>query len=350
MKKTGLIIFTFIAALKVSHAQTTWGESGSRTDNRDDAGLQGNAGAISGFYQTYNPVNFPGGASNWWHLLDVRHSNPGNNYAMQFAGAFYDQDLYFRKTSNNPAQAWSKVIMATNGKVGIGTGAPAALLDVGADVSNGTLATVFGRMPEGNTQGAGTFLGVRGYETQFQNYEGKSFSIEHSFYGIVNSSVNFFRGGGMNGGFLTFNTYDNSERMRITPSGDVAIGTQDSKGYKLAVNGSTIAASVTVKMYNAWPDYVFRQAYRLPALPELETYIDQNHHLPEMPSETEVAKEGLNLGEMNRLLVKKVEELTLYLIKQAKTDGSLQKQLQAQQGEINLLKQNLKARKASGKR
>lgn len=138
--------------------------------------------------------------------------------------------------------------------------------------------------------------------------------------------------------------------MRITPAGDVAVGTQDFKGYKLAVNGSAIAASVTVKMYNAWPDYIFGATYRLPALPELETYIDYNHHLPEIPSENEVAKEGLNLGEMNRLLVKKVEELTLYLIKQAKTDDLVQKQLQAQQGEINLLKQKLKTKKASVKR
>lgn len=201
MKKTSLIIFTLIALLKVSNAQTAWGESGSRTDTRDAAGLQGNAGAISGVYQTPNPVNFPGGAQSWWHLLDIRHSNPANNYAMQFAGGFFDQDLYFRKTNNNAGQSWSKVILSTNGKVGIGTGAPAALLDVGADVSNGTLATVFGRMPEGNVQGAGTFLGVRVYETQFQSYEGKGFAIEHSFYGTVNSSVNFFRGGGMNGGF-----------------------------------------------------------------------------------------------------------------------------------------------------
>ena len=90
-------------------SQTTWGEYGSRTDYRDDAGLQGNSGAVSGFFQTYNPVNYPQGASSWWHLLDVRHSNPNNNYSMQFAGYFWDQDLYFRKTADNPSQPWSKV-------------------------------------------------------------------------------------------------------------------------------------------------------------------------------------------------------------------------------------------------
>ncbi|MDH7464684.1 hypothetical protein QEG73_25530, partial [Chitinophagaceae bacterium 26-R-25] len=82
-----------------------WGDS-SRTEIRNDAGLQGNAGAKSGFFQTINPINYPKPALAWWHLLDVRHSNPVNNFAMQFAGEFFDQDLYFRKVDNNPAQPW----------------------------------------------------------------------------------------------------------------------------------------------------------------------------------------------------------------------------------------------------
>jgi hypothetical protein len=96
--------------------------------------------------------------------------------------------------------------------------------------------------------------------------------------------------------------------------GNLSIGTTDSKGYKFAVNGSAIATSMTVKLNANWPDYVFKKDYQLPSLTEVKTYIDQNHHLPEMPSEQEVIKDGLNLGEMNKLLTKKVEELTLYLI------------------------------------
>jgi hypothetical protein len=86
-----------------------YGLSGSRTETRDNAGLQGNAGAQSGFFETSNPSNFPSGATSWWHLIDSRHSNPSNNYAMQFAGSFFDQRLFFRKTNNNPAQAWSEI-------------------------------------------------------------------------------------------------------------------------------------------------------------------------------------------------------------------------------------------------
>ncbi|QEC79314.1 hypothetical protein [Mucilaginibacter ginsenosidivorax] len=102
--------------------------------------------------------------------------------------------------------------------------------------------------------------------------------------------------------------------------GTVGINTTDTKGYKFAVNGSAIATSMTVKLYANWPDYVFKKDYQLPSLADVKTYINQNQHLPDMPSEEQVAKNGINLGEMNRLLLKKVEELTLYLIEKDKKE------------------------------
>ncbi len=90
-----------------------WGNSDTRTETRNDAGLQGNAGAKSGFYETSAPApagNWPSGANSWWHLLDVRHSNSANNYAMQFAGSFFDQKLYFRKTNGSASQPWTEVL------------------------------------------------------------------------------------------------------------------------------------------------------------------------------------------------------------------------------------------------
>ncbi len=91
-----------------------FGNSNVRTENRDDAGLQGNAGAQSGFFETSNPSNYPAGASSWWHLIDTRHSNNGNNYALQLAGSFFDQRLYFRKTNNNAAQAWTEILTSSS--------------------------------------------------------------------------------------------------------------------------------------------------------------------------------------------------------------------------------------------
>lgn len=94
--------------------------------------------------------------------------------------------------------------------------------------------------------------------------------------------------------------------------GNVGIGTE-SPTEKLAVNGKIRAKEVKVEATN-WPDYVFDQNYRLLSLTEIEAYIKKNKHLPEMPSAAQVTDHGLELGEMNKLLLKKVEELTLHLI------------------------------------
>lgn len=90
-----------------------YGTNNSRTQWRDNAGLRGDAGAQSGFFETYSPSNYPAtrgqSVGSWYHLLDVRHNNPANNYAMQFTGSFFDQDVFVRKTADNAAQPWSRI-------------------------------------------------------------------------------------------------------------------------------------------------------------------------------------------------------------------------------------------------
>lgn len=89
-----------------------YGNSSTRTETLNDAGQLGGA---SGFFETGGPTpaaNWYPGASGWQHLLSVRHSNVTNNYAMQFAGSFFNQELYFRKTANLATQDWSKVVLA----------------------------------------------------------------------------------------------------------------------------------------------------------------------------------------------------------------------------------------------
>ena len=94
-----------------------FGNGNVRTETRSNAGLQGNAGAQSGFFETSTPTNYPTGASSWWHLIDVRHSNNANNYALQLSGSFFDQKLYFRKTNNNPAQPWTELLSSANSPI-----------------------------------------------------------------------------------------------------------------------------------------------------------------------------------------------------------------------------------------
>jgi len=96
--------------------------SGQRTLTRDDAGLQGNAGARSGFFQSEVPVNYYSGANSWQHLIESRHTNDSNNYAMQIAGSFFDQEFYVRKTNNSATTAWSKLWHSGNITPVTGTG------------------------------------------------------------------------------------------------------------------------------------------------------------------------------------------------------------------------------------
>ena len=98
-------------------------------------------------------------------------------------------------------------------------------------------------------------------------------------------------------------------------TGNVGIGTTTiPSGYKLAVNGKIIATEIQVE--TGWADFVFEPNYNLMPLKELDTYIKENKHLPEIPTTAEVEKNGISVGEMNAKLLQKIEELTLHTIKQ----------------------------------
>lgn len=215
------------------------------------------------------------------------------------------------------------------GDVGIGTTSPRSALDVARFIPNGALGTVFGRLTEGDDEGNGTFLGVRGFVTNVLN--SRSFSIIHNFYGQTNSSINFLRGNSITGGSITFSTNSDIERVRIDVAGNVGIGTS-TPAEKLSVNGKIRAHEIKVELAN-WPDFVFAKDYALPTLQETEKHIKEKGHLPGIPTAAEVEKNGIELGDMNKKLLQKIEELTLYLIE-------MKKELKAQQNEINILKTN----------
>lgn len=278
----------------------------SQTQSRNDAGLQGNAGAISGFFETAEPVNYPSGASSWWHLLDVRHSNNGNNYAMQFAGSFFDQNLYFRKTNNNPSQPWQKVILEENGKVGIGTNFPNSRLQVEGDISS---------------SGSNQRIGFSTNET-FTNVTG---TIAHYGMSLFRNSAN--EPGVSFSGYYGLNFYTTgNERMRIVSNGNVGIGSIN-PDEKLTVKGKIHAEEVTIDL-NVPADYVFEKYYTgsstlksdyvMPTLAEVEKFTREKNHLPNIPSAKEIKDKGLQVGEMSNAMLQKIEELTLYIIEQNK--------------------------------
>ncbi len=236
--------------------------------------------------------------------------------------------------------------MIVQGYLGIGTPSPAYPLHVNGNVLFGTqpASGIYTAAPlnMSNNQGGAikTQLnlinggGGGGAESaiDFYTYTDNGNGLPGSRFGSIDDGnysghlVFFTKGQGGGGtGSLT-------EKMRITSTGSVGIGTTTPGSYMLAVNGSAIFTKVQVKATsNPWPDYVFHPIYELRSLSSLESYINEFNHLPDMPSAREVEKDGLDIASTQAALLKKIEELTLYLI-------NLNKTIVAQQKEIEKLK------------
>ena len=107
----------------------------------------------------------------------------------------------------------------------------------------------------------------------------------------------------------------------------MGIGTaHPNAAYKLDVYGIIHAQKVVVDLLGV-PDYVFNKDYKLRSLSEVETYINEHKHLPGFNSATEIETKGADLGEMNKALLQKVEELTLHMIEQEKRISELENQV-----------------------
>jgi hypothetical protein len=135
-------------------------------------------------------------------------------------------------------------------------------------------------------------------------------------------AINFFESNVQKGYLWMINndmnlgTSNATGRINMVTS-QVTIGTSIAtpSTYKLGVGGRIICEELKVKLQSSgWPDYVFAKNYKLKPLDELENYINQNKHLPNIPAAQTVEKEGLEVGEMQRRMMEKIEELTLYII------------------------------------
>ncbi len=187
------------------------------------------------------------------------------------------------------------IIFAGVGNVGIGTSSPNTKLHV-----SGVSQALTFRSSHSNTdyhQFTRNGTGSAVYINQVSNGSGFPILRLSSGTEVANSNVKF--------------TVEND--------GKVGIGTT-SPTNKLEVNGKIRSKEVIVEA-TGWPDYVFTDDYDLPTLAEIEVFIKANKHLPGVPSAKQVEENGLTLGEMNALLLKKIEELTLHTIEQEKTSA-----------------------------
>lgn len=302
------------------------------------------------FIPTSIGIGISGSASQLHLASDADHefrmSRANGMYGFRIFRDAAHGEFFFQNTDDNNVWGtrikieeggplWQNLILnPDDGNIGIGTDNPLFKLDV-----------------------AGFGARVRNPLTDFNTYttfrvQGPDYThgLEIDFFGNNNFATdpNASYGGGVGSAAivnvnpkpLILGT-DNQPRIFVAGNGDVAIGTNDPKGYKLAVAGKAVAEEINVKIQATWPDYVFDSHYKIPVLSELEQFILANKHLPDVPTAQEVKQNGLSLGEMNAILLKKVEELTMYMIEQNKRLESQESRINSQEKLIQSLSESL---------
>ena len=187
--------------------------------------------------------------------------------------------------------------------INIGAGTPGAQLHVASTGSNVI------RM-----NGAYPFLTIYDNTVGYKGYLG--FSGSEIILGGVSTPLRFSSSG---------------NRMAINTDGRIVMGSSNNPatGYLLSINGKVICEELKVQLSPNWPDYVFNSNYKLMPLDELEKSIFKNKHLPNIPSAADItADKGFEVGEMNRKLLEKIEELTLYIIDLNKKNNQLAKEIE----------------------
>ena len=141
--------------------------------------------------------------------------------------------------------------------------------------------------------------------------------------------------------FRNFNNTGVTDVVRVqTTTGKVLIGNNTtniaSNDYRLFVQTGILTERVRVAVRNSgdWADYVFDKTYKLPTLKSVESFISKNKHLPDVPSAATVQAEGIDLAKMDAVLLKKIEELTLYMIDLNKSVQTLKAENQALKAQI----------------
>ncbi len=215
--------------------------------------------------------------------------------------------------------------------------------NVGIGVANPTLAKLMVKSNLIESNSNTNILQLAG-QNPIQYFYNSTGSALGYIKGISNRSLTpqFSRNGieiGGSGNDIYFTSAGNLPAIMINGiSNNVGIGT-NTPSNKLSVNGSIRAKEVIVELAN-WPDYVFDKKYDLKPLPEIEKFILKNKHLPNIPTASIIEKEGLMLGETQKKMMEKIEELTLYMIELNKSQEVLILANEVLKKEIEALKRN----------
>jgi len=225
--------------------------------------------------------------------------------------------------------AGNNLLYLKSGKVGMGTTSPAARLHIAA--GNNPIAFRTSNGTANFTMDAGVGMGMINLVAGAQVN-----STNNGYYFLDNRGAARIK---LNDGLIAFYTSNtttgtanqavpslDTARVVIDHLGNVGIGTSSpASSYKLSVNGKIRVKEVVVE--TNWADFVFADDYQLMPFAELEQSIKQNRRLPGIPSEKEVAENGVSVGEMQAKLLQKIEELTLYVIELKKENDLLHKRV-----------------------
>lgn len=260
------------------------------------------------------------GVAGTYGIPDKRSVINVNAYG-PYSGGNYGADLAFSTTFNTGLNEVMR-ITATGG-VGIRTTAPITLL---SNTASGQDDGGRGVAGPGLTW-VQTSNGDTGYTAGFvnpQSYTGPGMTAHGVFIKIADTSAQ--------SNILSLLSGPDTSRLLVRGDGKVGIGTVSPcasgapSNCLLSVNGGVQAKEVVVN--TGWSDYVFAPDYELQTLRQTAAYIEQNHHLPNIPSATEVAEKGVGLGEMQAKLLAKIEELTLQMIRLDSRNQELSRQIE----------------------
>jgi hypothetical protein len=249
-------------------------------------------------------------ASTKIRIEDQAYGDISRNSWWDITASTANQKLYITSQTSGSNVIHKVMTMTESGRVGIGTYNPLAELEISSatgSFSGNTLPIV---RNTGNFGAGWHFIPGGSAEQWYVHATGPDNS----------QGPNKF----------VFKTTDSTNVLVLAADGKVGVGTDLSNttgydDYKLFVNGKILCEKIKVISDVAGADYVFDNNYVLKSLKDIEKYITENKHLPEIPSADDMKKNGLDLTEMNILLLKKVEELTLYLIEQNKQIDELNK-------------------------
>lgn len=244
-----------------------------------------------------------------------------------------DNDLKLGSNSGNSTgkliirmDGTDQVTVSNGGNVGIGTTSPSSKLHVIGNAFISGFASIAGAAIIGSNASVGGDLNIDAVNPIIQL---SNSNVEKGFIQLSGDNIRIGTNSGNAAGKFVIRT-NGGDHVFVDGSGNVNIGSQtDAPGYILRVGGKMICEEVKVKLQSSgWPDYVFSEKYKLPSIAELTEFIKLNKHLPNIPSAADVQKNGIEVGDMQKRMMEKIEELTLYIIQQQK--------------EIDLLKTNLK--------